>query len=152
LLISIFAVDTVVDHSYQRILLPNPVKVQSTINNRQMTCIPFSLSSSPLTDTLFSVGFFQEASTGNSGFGSSNNTFSFNDVKGHTYNRKVNAVNNTITLDQQSGNLAPTNVPGLVNGAEPAPFTNPKPSNAQQEALGTLQKPRLMAFAKAKGA
>ncbi|KIJ44379.1 hypothetical protein M422DRAFT_168409, partial [Sphaerobolus stellatus SS14] len=39
--------------------------------------------------------------------GSNNNTFSYVDLAGNTFTRKVNASANVILLDQQGGNLAP---------------------------------------------
>ena len=46
------------------------------------------------------------SSSGNTGNGTSNNTFSYVDTAGNTYNRQVNAALNNITLDHQSGSLA----------------------------------------------
>lgn len=43
----------------------------------------------------------------NTGQGSNNNTFSYSDLAGNTYTRKVNASNNVILLDQQGGTLPP---------------------------------------------
>lgn len=65
-----------------------------------------------------------EASTGNTGTnGSSNNTFSYVDTAGNTFNRKVDAFLNKITLDQQSGNLAPSPLPAsTVALAQPTQF------------------------------
>lgn len=45
------------------------------------------------------------APTGNFGNGTSNNSFSYVDLAGNTYSRKVDAAFNNITLDRQSGNL-----------------------------------------------
>ncbi|KAJ3919138.1 peptide N-acetyl-beta-D-glucosaminyl asparaginase amidase A-domain-containing protein [Lentinula edodes] len=86
-----------IDHSYDRILLPNPLRIASTINNHQTT-----------------DGFFQLGSEkiGNFGNGTNNNTFSYSDVKGNTYTRSVNAINSNfndtiaIPLDEIGGNLA----------------------------------------------
>ncbi|KAJ7632622.1 peptide N-acetyl-beta-D-glucosaminyl asparaginase amidase A-domain-containing protein [Roridomyces roridus] len=80
---------TTFDHSYNRDLLPSPLILGSTINERQI-----------------SGGFFQEASTGNTGNGTSNNTFSYVDPAGNTFNRQVNAAFNNITLDIVSGTLS----------------------------------------------
>ncbi|KAE9396036.1 hypothetical protein BT96DRAFT_922388 [Gymnopus androsaceus JB14] len=86
-----------IDHSYDRVLLPNPLRVESTINNHQTT-----------------NGFFQlgSAKIGNFGNGTNNNTFSYSDAEGNTYTRKVNAANTnfndtiTISLDEVGGSLA----------------------------------------------
>ncbi|KAJ3883467.1 peptide N-acetyl-beta-D-glucosaminyl asparaginase amidase A-domain-containing protein [Lentinula edodes] len=86
-----------IDHSYDRILLPNPLRIASTINNHQTT-----------------DGFFQLGSEkiGNFGNGTNNNTFSYSDVKGNTYTRSVNAINSNfndtiaIPLDEIGGDLA----------------------------------------------
>jgi hypothetical protein len=56
---------------------------------------------------VISGGFFHISSSGNTGNGTSNNTFSYIDPAGNTYNRKVNAALNNITFDHQSGTLAP---------------------------------------------
>ena len=63
------------------------------------------------------AGFFQTASTGNTGNGTSNNTFTYKDTAGNTYQRIVNAALNNITFDEQSGNLAPANAPAVVEQA-----------------------------------
>jgi len=80
---------TVFDHSYDRVLLPSPFILGSTIRERQV-----------------SGGFFTIASTGNTGNGTSNNTFSYIDLAGNTFNRRVDAAFNNITLDEQSGSLS----------------------------------------------
>ncbi|KAJ6547567.1 peptide N-acetyl-beta-D-glucosaminyl asparaginase amidase A-domain-containing protein [Mycena capillaripes] len=80
---------TVFDHSYNRVLLPSPFILGSTIKERQVA-----------------GGFFTIASTGNTGNGTSNNTFSYVDTKGNTFNRRVDAAFNNITLDDQSGSLS----------------------------------------------
>lgn len=100
------------DHSYQRDLLPMPIIARSAINNRQLA-----------------DGFFHLASTGNTGNGTNSNVFSYKDDAGNTYSRRVNAAFNNITLDVQTGNLAPA----------PAPL----PLVAQQAPLSTYSKPRL---------
>jgi len=80
---------TVFDHSYNRVLLPSPFILGSTIKERQVA-----------------GGFFIEASTGNTGNGTSNNTFSYIDLAGNTFNRRVDAAFNNITLDEVSGSLS----------------------------------------------
>ena len=82
-------VKTTFDHSYNRALLPAPFILQTTINERQQA-----------------GGFFTEASTGNTGNGTSNNTFSYVDAKGNTFFRTVDAALNNIIFDQESGTLA----------------------------------------------
>ncbi|KAK7014861.1 peptide-N4-(N-acetyl-beta-glucosaminyl)asparagine amidase A [Favolaschia claudopus] len=82
---------TLFDHSYNRQLLPSPFILGSTIRRRQLA-----------------GGFFTIASTGNTGNGTSNNTFSYIDQAGNTFNRRVNAAFNNITLDEVSGSLSRT--------------------------------------------
>ncbi|KAK0228539.1 peptide N-acetyl-beta-D-glucosaminyl asparaginase amidase A-domain-containing protein [Armillaria fumosa] len=86
-----------VDHSYDRTLQASPLVLGTTIHNHQIT-----------------TGFFQTASTGNTGNGTSNNTFTYSDTAGNTYQRIVNAALNNITFDKQSGSLAPTNISAIV--------------------------------------
>ena len=43
---------------------------------------------------------------GNTGNGTSNNTFAYSDQAGNTFNRVVDAALNVITRDRQSGTLA----------------------------------------------
>ncbi|KAL0581739.1 hypothetical protein V5O48_000321 [Marasmius crinis-equi] len=82
----------IVDHSYNRDLLPAPFILGSTINSHQLA---------------------GTTSAGNT----SNNTFSYVDTEGNTFNRRVNAANNVITLDQQSGSLAPASFGSVEVGA-----------------------------------
>ncbi|KAH8988323.1 peptide N-acetyl-beta-D-glucosaminyl asparaginase amidase A-domain-containing protein [Lactarius akahatsu] len=85
------------DHSYNRILLPAPFILGTTIAERQLA-----------------GGSFHIASTGNTGSnGTSNNTFSYHDTAGNTYTRQVNASLNVITFDRQGGNLASSTVADL---------------------------------------
>jgi len=77
------------DHSYNRTLVPSPVILGSTIRERQLA-----------------GGYFVIANTGNTGTGTSNNTFSYTDLAGNTYNREVKAALNKVTYDHQSGTLA----------------------------------------------
>lgn len=44
----------------------------------------------------------------NTSNGTNSNTFSFKDAAGNTFQRRVDAALNIITLDEQSGNLAPS--------------------------------------------
>ncbi|RDB21368.1 Peptide-N4-(N-acetyl-beta-glucosaminyl)asparagine amidase A [Hypsizygus marmoreus] len=81
------------DHSYNRDLLPSPIIPRSSIQERQLA-----------------AGFFNVASTGNSGNGTNSNVFSYTDLAGNTYKRKVDAALNVITSDEQSGSLAPLEV------------------------------------------
>ncbi|KAG7092458.1 hypothetical protein E1B28_008812 [Marasmius oreades] len=80
---------TFIDHSYDRDLLPNPLRLASSIHNRQTA-----------------DGFFQLATGGNFGNGTNNNTFSYIDSAGNTYSRRVDAAFNNITLNEESGSLA----------------------------------------------
>ncbi|KAH7930776.1 hypothetical protein BV22DRAFT_999830 [Leucogyrophana mollusca] len=82
------------DHSYNREVLPAPFILGSTISERQQT-----------------AGYFTIATTGNTGNGTSNNTFAYTDLKGNTYNREVDAAYDVITYDQQSGSLATGSLP-----------------------------------------
>ncbi|KAI0273633.1 peptide N-acetyl-beta-D-glucosaminyl asparaginase amidase A-domain-containing protein [Gloeopeniophorella convolvens] len=94
----------VFNHSYDRVLLPAPFILGSTINERQVA-----------------GGSFHLASTGNTGSnGTSNNTFSYADTAGHTYTRQVQASSNVITFDMQGGNLAPSPVPDRTLKLTPA--------------------------------
>ncbi|KAG6814345.1 hypothetical protein H0H92_010930 [Tricholoma furcatifolium] len=77
------------DHSYDRALLPFPAIPKSQIVERQVA-----------------VAFFETTASGNTGNGTNNNVFSYSDSAGNTYERKVNAAFNNITLDVQSGTLA----------------------------------------------
>lgn len=52
------------------------------------------------------AGYFTIATAGNAGNGTSNNTFTYTDTKGNTYDREVDAAYNVIIYDQQSGSLA----------------------------------------------
>jgi len=86
---------TSIDHLYDRVLLPSPLRVASTINNHQTT-----------------NGFFQVDSGGNFGNGTNNNTFMYSDAEGNTYTRRVNVANTsfndtiTVFFDDISGSLA----------------------------------------------
>ncbi|KAI0736722.1 peptide N-acetyl-beta-D-glucosaminyl asparaginase amidase A-domain-containing protein [Fomitopsis betulina] len=92
------------DHSYNRVSLPSPFILGSTINERQVASAFFALSAS-----------------GNYGNGTTNNTFSYVDFGGNTYWRNVGASDNNITYDDIGGSLAgdsyatPVSVP-LVQG------------------------------------
>ncbi|KAG9318485.1 peptide N-acetyl-beta-D-glucosaminyl asparaginase amidase A-domain-containing protein [Chiua virens] len=57
------------------------------------------------------AGYFTISSAGNSGNGTSNNTFAYTDTHGNTYNRDVDAAYNVIVYDQQSGSLATNTLP-----------------------------------------
>jgi len=85
---------TKIDHSYNRVSLPTPFILGSTINNHQVA-----------------NAFFTIASTGNTGNGTSTNTFSYVDLAGNTYDREVSSVNTNITADHQGGTLAPRTLP-----------------------------------------
>ncbi|KAF8844962.1 hypothetical protein BDN67DRAFT_1050060 [Paxillus ammoniavirescens] len=95
---------TTFDHSYDRQVVPAPFILGSTILERQQT-----------------AGYFNISAAGNTGNGTSNNTFSYIDTKGNTYYRDVDAAYNVITQDQQSGSLATSTLP----------LSSPFASNAQ---------------------
>lgn len=63
-----------------------------------------------LTAVSLTDAWFELASTGNFGNGSSTNTFSYVDARSNTYARSVSAVNTSITSDHQSGTLAGSSV------------------------------------------
>lgn len=69
-----------------------------------------SLSVNPTTlshtHLLISGAFFQLATGGNYGNGSSSNTFSYDDTDGNTYTRRIDASNNVIMFDEVGGTLA----------------------------------------------
>lgn len=85
------------DHSYIRTLQPAPFLLGSTITEHQLAS-----------------GFFTISASGNSGNGTSNNTLAYSDTAGNTFSRQVDAVDNVLVLDVQSGSLAPTPVPPTV--------------------------------------
>ncbi|KAF5358320.1 hypothetical protein D9756_001569 [Leucocoprinus leucothites] len=99
------------DHSYNRDLLPMPIIARSVINNRQLA-----------------DGFFHLQTGGNVGNGTNSNVFNYKDDAGNTYSRRVNAEFNVITLDQQSGSLAPAPEPSplVVQGASSTTFSTPR--------------------------
>jgi hypothetical protein len=68
------------------------------------------------------AGYFTISSTGNSGNGTSNNTFNYVDLKGNTYTRDVDAAYDVITYDQQSGSLATTSLPTFSQASIPPPM------------------------------
>ncbi|KAF8507339.1 peptide N-acetyl-beta-D-glucosaminyl asparaginase amidase A-domain-containing protein [Hysterangium stoloniferum] len=86
------------DHSYHRELLPSPLITGTTIQERQLA--------SAFTHIVF------DAWTGQ---GSNNNTFTYVDLRGNSFTRKVNASSNVILLDQQGGNLSPIHNPHSVS-------------------------------------
>jgi len=82
------------DHSYDRTVLPAPFILGSTITEHQLAS-----------------GFFEETANGNFGNGTSNNTLTYVDLEGNTYDREVDAVDAAtvnITFDHQGGSLAPS--------------------------------------------
>ncbi|KAJ3558288.1 hypothetical protein NP233_g11538 [Leucocoprinus birnbaumii] len=99
------------DHSYNRDLLPMPTITRSVINNRQLA-----------------DGFFHLMTGGNTGNGTSSNVFSYKDDAGNTYSRQVDAQFNVITLDRQSGNLAPAPAPAplVIQEASSMGFSAPR--------------------------
>ncbi|KDQ60819.1 hypothetical protein JAAARDRAFT_173070 [Jaapia argillacea MUCL 33604] len=93
------------DHSYERTVLPSPFILGSTIQEHQLA-----------------TGYFTISSTGNYGNGTSNNTLTYADRAGNTYDREVNAALNNITYDHQGGSLAPgaQSFPAFPPWAQPA--------------------------------
>ncbi|KAJ8489682.1 hypothetical protein ONZ45_g13482 [Pleurotus djamor] len=91
------------DHSYDRVLSPAPFILSSTIHEHQLA-----------------EGFFTIAPTGNTGNGTSENQLTYVDSAGNTYAREVNASLNVITLDRESGSLAPTRKVALPKGPKEA--------------------------------
>ncbi|KAI9451409.1 peptide N-acetyl-beta-D-glucosaminyl asparaginase amidase A-domain-containing protein [Lactarius psammicola] len=77
-----------VDHSYDRVLLPAPFILGTTIVERQ-----------------FAGGLYTPSSYTSSN-GTSNNTFNYVDTKGNTYKRQASASSNVITFDNIGGSLA----------------------------------------------
>uniref|UniRef100_A0A0W0F927 Peptide N-acetyl-beta-D-glucosaminyl asparaginase amidase A N-terminal domain-containing protein n=1 Tax=Moniliophthora roreri TaxID=221103 RepID=A0A0W0F927_MONRR len=80
---------TYIDHSYNRSIQPSPLILASTIYNQQTA-----------------NGFFSMRKGGNTGNGTNNNIFSYKDASGNTYNRRINAAFNNITLDEESSSLS----------------------------------------------
>ncbi|KAI0030815.1 peptide N-acetyl-beta-D-glucosaminyl asparaginase amidase A-domain-containing protein [Vararia minispora EC-137] len=84
-----------VDHAYNRDLLPAPFILGSTITAHQVA-----------------GGNFSVRATGNTGSnGTSSNTFSYVDTAGNSFFQQVSAFENRITLNTQSGSLAPSPLP-----------------------------------------
>jgi hypothetical protein len=61
-----------------------------------------------LIRVFFVGGILVLSPSGNTGNGTSNNTFAYSDLAENTYNREVDAALNVIIKDQQNGTLAPT--------------------------------------------
>ncbi|KAJ3987341.1 peptide N-acetyl-beta-D-glucosaminyl asparaginase amidase A-domain-containing protein [Lentinula detonsa] len=97
--------EAVFDHSYNRVLLPAPFILGSTIQERQIA-----------------GGFFEESSAGNTGNGTSNNTCSYVDTAGNTFSRTVRAALNNITFDAISGSLANTQETSVSQASQQAKF------------------------------
>jgi len=89
----------VVDHTYTRTLLPNPLVVANVINSHQHGNGSAVIVSSGRV-------------TGN---GTNVNEFTFADVRGNTYTRQVAAQNDTILFDHIGGTLAGKPLFGLVD-------------------------------------
>ncbi|KAI5900391.1 uncharacterized protein SCHCODRAFT_02607781, partial [Schizophyllum commune H4-8] len=79
----------IIDHSYNRAGALHPFILETTIESQQS-----------------SDSFFQTSSSGNYGNASTNNTFSYSDVAGNTYTRRVNVASNQIIFDEEGGSLA----------------------------------------------
>jgi len=80
---------TTFDHSYERLFAPSPFVLTSNIRAHQTA-----------------GGYLVRSPNGNTGNGTNENQFSYNDAKGNTYWRTVNAAYNNITYDREGGNLA----------------------------------------------
>ncbi|KAL1717553.1 peptide N-acetyl-beta-D-glucosaminyl asparaginase amidase A-domain-containing protein [Schizophyllum commune] len=78
----------IIDHSYNRAGALHPFVLETTIESQQS-----------------SNSFFQTSPSGNYGNASTNSTFSYSDVAGNTYTRRVNVANNQITFDEEGGSL-----------------------------------------------
>ncbi|KAH9177885.1 peptide N-acetyl-beta-D-glucosaminyl asparaginase amidase A-domain-containing protein [Lactarius sanguifluus] len=81
-----------IDRAYDRVLLPAPFIMGTTIIERQ-------------------VAAGMEQSNSDGWDGRSSNTFNYIDTEGNTYTRQVNASSNAITFDNQGGTLAPKTGP-----------------------------------------
>ncbi|KAH9047942.1 peptide N-acetyl-beta-D-glucosaminyl asparaginase amidase A-domain-containing protein [Lactarius deliciosus] len=77
-----------IDHAYDRVLLPAPFIMGTTIIEHQ-------------------VAEATEENDSDFGSGGCSNTFNYVDTEGNTYTRQVNASIDTITFDNQGGTLAP---------------------------------------------
>ncbi|KAH8982530.1 peptide N-acetyl-beta-D-glucosaminyl asparaginase amidase A-domain-containing protein [Lactarius akahatsu] len=77
-----------IDHAYDRVLLPAPFIMGTTIIEHQVA------DAMELNDSDF-------------GSGGCSNMFYYSDTEGHTYTRQVNASMDAITFDNQGGTLAP---------------------------------------------
>lgn len=81
--------ETKFDHSYERHFAPSPFVLDSKIRAHQTA-----------------DGYLTRSSNGTTGNGTNENQFFYNDTKGNTYWRAVNAANDNITYDRKGGNLA----------------------------------------------
>ena len=121
--------EAVIDHSYNRDLLPLPIVIRSNIQMHQKAGKIFLFIIFKIfweKDLIFfsSIGgIITFSSNGNRGNGTNNNTFAYSDQAGNTFNRVADAAFNRITFDQQSGTLAPIQV-AAAKEAQPstAPF------------------------------
>ncbi|CAK5277410.1 unnamed protein product [Mycena citricolor] len=103
----------VIDHSYNRDLLPAPFTLGSSIQEHQIA-----------------GGYFITSPNGNTGNGTSNNTLNYIDGHLNTYSRQVDAAYNNITLDVVHGSLAPQHKPWTWPQLFPVPnFTKPRMSS-----------------------
>ncbi|KAH8982208.1 peptide N-acetyl-beta-D-glucosaminyl asparaginase amidase A-domain-containing protein [Lactarius akahatsu] len=80
-----------IDHAYDRVLLPAPFIMGTTIVQHQVAA-----GTEQTTGHNFGTN------------GTSSTTFSYTDTEGNTYTRQVNASSDVITFDNQGGTLAPT--------------------------------------------
>ena len=68
---------------------------------------------------LFIGGIIVSSLDGTKGNGTSNNTFSYTDEAGNTFNSVDDAAFNVITIDQEGGTLAPTQAADAKKAQEP---------------------------------
>jgi len=81
--------ETTFGHSYERLFAPSPFVVNSKIRAHQTA-----------------GGYMAHSPNGNTGNGTNENQFYYDDAKGNAYWRTVNAAYNNITYDRAGGNLA----------------------------------------------
>ncbi|KAF8266053.1 peptide N-acetyl-beta-D-glucosaminyl asparaginase amidase A-domain-containing protein [Lactarius quietus] len=106
-----------VDHSYNRILLPAPFILGTTIVEHQLA------GASYFTDPTSNTGWLVN----------NNNTFDYVDTAGNAYSRRVNASGNVIASDSEGGNLAPSAHLLLSNVTK---LDDESPADAKADTLG----------------
>ena len=140
-LLSIYTlVYTTFDHSYNRHLVPAPFILGSVINERQQTGMTASSAGIVHSSSDIPAGYFAVFGTSVTANGTSNNTFTYSDSKGNTYNRDVDAAYDVITYDMQSGSLATTALPTSPSSSvsKPQPMPGARlPGARGQRLVGT---------------